>query len=149
VTVRFIAETEDVDYRFQFDKIPLPLHASMPEQLPALAFSSHAAPISLEFLKMAGEPDFPKVELRAVNHSNKTVRRLEMKLVFLDAKGSRLKESPGGTADLVPANTSAVLQTNAFFAPKETHRVEAEIDCVEFADATQWKPHAGAPTPGK
>jgi hypothetical protein len=159
VAVSFVAKAESIEYRFQFDKIPLPAHASMPEKLPPLESSRREAPVTLEFLRMAGKPNFPEVELRAVNHANKAVRKLEMRLTFFDAAGNKLEESPSshlgrydegrGLRILVVAGASGTFQTQAFFAPKETHRAVARVERIEFTDATAWKPGGEPPGPGK
>ena len=60
VAVFVIAERQEVEYTFRFQNIPLPDHASMPEQTAKLAFPDHDAPVTVEFVSILPDPSFPK-----------------------------------------------------------------------------------------
>ena len=103
-------------------------------------------------------PDNKNLKLRAVNHSNKDVREIDMLVVYLDGNGKKLKDFPGshtgmlhgdtGNVETVVAkNATAEFGQSAFFIPEETTSAAVRVRGVTFADATVWEPDSaeGAP----
>jgi hypothetical protein len=153
VVASFVAQKEEFNYAFQFDNLRLPDAADMPEQLAPTAFPGHDAPVTVEFVRIEPDEDFPKVWLRVANHANKAVRTLGMNLIYLDNKGNALKDWPAshsgqtdadrGTRTIVEPGATAQFRTTAFFLPKETERVSVIVDKVVFGDATDWRRGSG------
>ncbi|MBW3539250.1 MAG: hypothetical protein KY476_03190 [Planctomycetes bacterium] len=142
---------EELSYEFEIRDVPLPDHAQMPERLEEASFEGHPAPVTVEFVSLQRDDNFPKVQLRAVNHSNKDVRQIEMKFEYLDAAGKTLKDWPAnwsgdGTASdeaaALPAGKSADIETTAFFLPEEAKSVRPVVQRIIFADASEWAPPA-------
>jgi hypothetical protein len=103
----------------------------------------------VESLGLNRSENFSKVQLRATNHSNKDVRKLEFRLDYLDAQGQKLDDWPGtysGEASLgdqappiaVRSAQRAEFELQAHFAPEETKSVKARLVRVVCADGTVW-----------
>ena len=93
VSVRAISQTAVLDYPFTLGPIALPAHDQMPEALVPPTFSGHEAPVTVSFVKIAGDPDFPQVWLREANHADKDIQGIGMTLTYLDCGGNVLKTS--------------------------------------------------------
>lgn len=151
--VKVISESASMNYDFALSKIPLKLYRRMPEKIEPAKYAGHDAPVSLEFVKIAKENNFQKIEFKAVNHANKDVESLEMTLIFLDAAGKKLKESSsqyqrqpefdgrGGFVHkpTVRKNAEDQIEVPAFFMPEMTKTVKAELKGVRFIDAEVWE----------
>ena len=128
----------------------MPDHAKMPEELEPARFPGHEVPVTLEFVSLVREDsNFPEVRLRAINHSDKAIRKLQMTFTYLDADGKALKDWPSGhgapanldgdgPAVVVGPTDRAEFNATAFFMPEATQRVSVTVKSVEFADGTQW-----------
>jgi hypothetical protein len=145
-----IVRTALVEYPLELGPVPLRRYADQPEELEELAFEGEL-PLAVEFVRFTdrSDADFPKLELRVVNRSNKTVAEARVQLEYLDAEGAALKEFPHsltGTFDsdgekpLADARASATQELVAFFMPPETRSVRARLEEVVFADGTRWTP---------
>ena len=149
VRMKLVTESEVLEYAFELKHIALTKSAEMPVALEALAFEGHAAPISVEFAAFTdrSDPDFPKVSVRAINHSNKDALNISAKFVYLDASGAILKDFPHtlqgsfsseGFQAVVGQAANAEVETTAFFMPVETVSLHAEVEEIEFIDGTVW-----------
>jgi hypothetical protein len=148
VVVSVVTRLENVNYDVTLKEIPVPNAGQRPLKLAPLQFTGDA-PVSLESLGFSKDRNFAKVKLRVKNHSNKDIRRVEMRLHYLDAAGKELKSWPaqadgsfnsrGGRQPVVKEKGTADLEVTAFFMPEGTKRVTAELQEVECADATGWK----------
>jgi hypothetical protein len=153
VTLKIITQLADMNYDFDLNDIPLTSHSKMPVKIEPAKFSGHNAPVSLEFVKIAGKENFRKVQFKAVNLSDKGIDSIDMNLVFLDAGGKKLKDFPSGyrgetqfgssgqqkQEPAVKKKATKQIEVTAFFMPKETKSVKAELKKVRFVDAETWK----------
>jgi hypothetical protein len=148
VVVSVVTEVKNVDYDVALKDIPVPDADQRPARLAPLQFTGDA-PVTLETLGISKDGNFAKVKLRVKNHSNKDIRRLDMRLHYLDAAGKELKSwsaqadgsfNPlGGRKPVVGQKGTAEVEVTAFFMPEGTKRVKAVLQEVECADATSWK----------
>ncbi|MCH7687068.1 MAG: hypothetical protein IH899_10375, partial [Planctomycetes bacterium] len=153
VTLKIITQLADMKYDFAFNDIPLASYAKMPVKISPAKFPGHNTPVSLEFVKITGKENFRKVQFKVVNHSDKGIDSINMKLVFLDTGGKKLKDFPSGyrgptqigpngqrvQKPAVNKNATKQIEVTAFFMPKETKSVKAELRKVRFVDAETWK----------
>jgi predicted Zn finger-like uncharacterized protein len=158
VTAKFITQIEELNYEFRLADVPLKSYAKMPVKIEPAKFAGHEAPVTLQFVKIVPNPDFPSfppnVRFRVINHADKEIKRLDMKLEYLDSGGKKLKEWPlasysatrtasqTGPAIVVAGNAKAEFDSNAPFMPKETKTVAVTLKKVRFVDAEEWKPKA-------
>jgi hypothetical protein len=149
VAVTLVTAREELEYEFHLENVPVPQAEERPEALQPLEFAGHPEPVSVESLGLNRSENSPKVQLRATNHSNKDVRKLEFRLDYLDAQGQKLDDWPGtysGEASLgdqappiaVRSAQRAEFELQAHFAPEETKSVKARLVRVVCADGTVW-----------
>jgi hypothetical protein len=153
VTLKVITQLADMNYDFAFNDIPLTSYAKMPVKITPAKFPGHDTPVSLEFVKITGEDNFRKVQFKLVNHSDKGIDKIDMKLVYLDANGKALKYFPSGYSGTtqfgpegqqiqepaVKKKATKQIEVTAFFMPEETKTVEVELRRVRFVDAETWQ----------
>jgi len=149
IVVSVVAGLKEQNYDVELTDIPVPDARRRPEKLQPLQFTGDA-PVSLEFLRISGDGNFKKVELRVKNISNKDIRKIDMRLHYLDASGKELKDWPanatgsfdpqtGQRKPVVEKNGTADVKVTAFFMPDETRSVRLELEGITCADATTWK----------
>lgn len=149
VVVSVVKKLENVDYDVTLKDIPVPNADQRPVKLASLQFTGDA-PVTLEVLDISRKNNSGKVKLQITNHSNKDLRRIEMRLHYLDASGKELKNwsaqadsrfNPrgGGRKPVVGKKATAEVEVTAFFMPRETKRVTAELQEVLCSDATNWR----------
>jgi hypothetical protein len=92
-----MAEVKDIDYPFCLENVPLPSPEKMPEMLEALSFTGHAAPVTVEVVKLLPEQHPPAVELRLTNKFNKDIRKMSLRLNYRrPVAGRRATGRPSG-----------------------------------------------------
>lgn len=135
---RIAVTLEPVEYEFAIRDLPVPNHEQMPEALTELTFDG-ATPLTLEYVKLAGNENFRQAVFKASNHSNKEIRNVSLMMHFLDSDGKELaKNSSFYTGDAIPAGGELEIQAAAFFMPDGTESIRGSIELVEFADASEW-----------
>jgi hypothetical protein len=152
VVLKVISAIEHAEYEFALDEIPLPGAAGMPEKLVPATFPGHPAPVTLEFVRIASAQFPAKAQFRVVNHSDKDVRLIDVKLVYLDSTGRAVKDWPSvkhtpsssadqkGPALVVRKKATAVIEVDTPFLPETARTVRATPNQVVFSDATEWMP---------
>ncbi len=149
VLARVTLATTDLSFRLPLGGIALDAER-MPARIVPARFPANRGPVTLQFLKIVGSADFPKLLVRAVNHSDKPIRRIDLKADYRDAAGKSLEvkphvqdaERPVGRRELpvlVPKGQSAEFEILAFFMPKATRDVALTVESVQFSDTTEWK----------
>ena len=87
--------------------------------------------------------------LEAVNRSNKDALVGHVKFHYLDAAGKEVGDcsttltggfSGKGHAPVVTRESSASVESTAFFMPKDAKTLRVVIHRVEFVDGTVWEP---------
>jgi hypothetical protein len=135
-----------LEHAFELTGVPLRHHAEMPEKLLELAFEGDA-PVTVEFLRISkADADFPEIELRIRNVSNKNADHVSVDLRYLDASKAELGTfqptltGSFGSDGFKPfaAGAEEVQETTAFFMPEGTVSVDVSVSGVEFSDATTW-----------
>lgn len=155
MTAKVLSEMKPVEYGFKLENVLLAADPKKPEKIEPATFPGHKVPVTLEFMKSAAQGNITKIQVRAVNHSDKDIHMLEMKFVYLDGSGKKLDEFahvnytpppmfPQKEVPLVVAkNSTATFEVHAFFMPPGTKKVDITVSRVGFADATEWRPGAG------
>jgi hypothetical protein len=97
-------------------------------------------PLVLEFVKMTGEGQDRRGELRIFNFQDQDVKKVHLTLRYLDAAGKELKTFPWSVMQnpVVEAKKSATIEAGAFI-PEGTTRVEAVLREVELAGGGKWE----------
>ncbi len=150
--VKVISAVEYVEYGFALDGLPLPGAAGMPEKLVPVNFTGHDTPVSVEFVRITS-PRFPaKAQFRVVNHADKDVRFVGLKLTYLSSSGKVVGEWPhasysGPTPQdrkeprfVVTRNATALVEMDTPFLPDGAQSIRTELNKVVFSDATEWMP---------
>ena len=147
VVVSVVTEVKNVDYDVTLKDIPVPEADQRPVKLAPLQFTGDA-PVTLETLGISKDGNFAKVKLRIKNLANKDIRRVEVRLHYLDAGGKELKNwtahadgsfGPRGRKPVIEKKATAEVEVTAFFMPEGTKRVKAVLQEVQCADGTDWK----------
>lgn len=149
VRIKIVTGRVAMDFPFELRGIPLEHHAGQPGRLTPLAFDGHSGPVEVDFLGFAErDAHMPQARLRVRSHANKDSLRLQVRFVYLDARGKALKEFPHtitgrftvrGHEPVVTAGASGEVESTAFFVPDEANSLRVEVDGVEFVDGTEWK----------
>jgi hypothetical protein len=163
VVVKVVTEVQDLAYEFQLENIPLRHAAERPVKLEPARFTGHAAPATVELAAVSKERGFPKLRLRAVNHSDKDIRALEMTLTFLSngkSYQSPAAYKPRGSEPIWdmthgrqvakwesnPMPIAVARQATVEFEPtswsnppKEVKGTTVRVERVEFTDGSEWK----------
>ena len=149
VRMKLVTKRRVLEYPFALRDVPLARWSEMPEKIEPLAFGSWDAPIVVRFLGFADrDSQFPKVNVRVKNHSNKVVLTAHVELGYLDEHGKTLKDFPHtlqgtftaqGHQPLAAKGATADTEATAFFMPAETKRIAVRVDRVEFIDGSQWQ----------
>lgn len=146
--VRSVLEQREVTHPFRLGPIPLAAYARMPTRVEAPRFDGHPEPLGVEFDRVERQTPFARVHFRAMNHTDRPVRSLELRLAYLDGEGRTLEErtewlhgerSPGKPPLLLPASAPGTLEVRPFSLPAGTARVAATVRSVTFVDATTWR----------
>lgn len=149
IHLKFISETETLEYPFELGPIPLEQYEQMPEKIAELEFGEAAAPLEAEFVRfMEDDPNFPEIEIQIVNHSNKDTTTYFADFIYEDASGEELDNmpttltgnfTPDGHQPLAEAGATTLHTTTAFSMPEDTVNVRIEPIHVEFVDGTKWE----------
>jgi hypothetical protein len=151
VVVKVVVETKVVEYDFRFENLPLTADTRKPEKIVPATFPGHDTPFTLEFVKITDSGNFPKAQFRLVNHSDKDLHAIDMKLDYLNAQGAKIKDwfrtSHAPTpilpikevAILVAKQGTVLIEINAPFMPAGTAKINAIPLKVIFADASVWE----------
>jgi hypothetical protein len=135
---RIVTAFQPVEYTMTVAGIPLPNHDQMPESLPELSFDGDS-PMTLEFVRIAGDENFREAVFRATNHTNKVVEALELTMQYLDENGDKLEDQiASASEDPVPPGGTQEFEVAAYFMPDETKTVGAVLESIEFSDASNW-----------
>jgi hypothetical protein len=161
--VQVTAAVDVLSHDFQLRDVPF-TRQLMPARLEPVRFPGHPAPVSVEFVAWSDYPfNFNMLaqpnrsgparnlfaHVRAVNHSDKAVERLQLALTYRDADGKVVHEMPF-TYNLWPISSSGLSLPNVirrgdegeFYLANQHDAKQLTIKVVEvgFADATIWKP---------
>jgi hypothetical protein len=157
VHLKIVSKVTEVEYPIELKNIPLNHHAEMPEKLETLLFAGHDAPVTVEFIEIRKDPNFPpehapeNILVRVTNHSNKNAHSIRCQLVYLDEQGSEVerfsappttltgKVTQDGIQPVVARNATEEVETTAFFMPGQTKNVRVDLQGVEFIDGTTWR----------
>jgi hypothetical protein len=146
VEIQVADKTESVKYPFSFQTIPVPNFAQMPEKLLKLEFTG-SAPVAFQFGKLVTKDFGGQAQRNAVfnvtNSSNKGLTGYQLKLIYLDSTGKKLKDFPhsmGATPNQFPRpGKTKPMDVHLAFSPAETAKVGVEVQKVYFTDGTEWK----------
>lgn len=142
-----VCDVAEVSYPFTIRGIPLARYDQQPERLEPLSFDGDA-PLTVDFVRFTERGDFPKVELRLFNSSNKEAVSAQATFVYFDGNGIELESFPhslsgefsfDGTQPLARAGATTTQEAVAFFVPPRTASITVRVDAVSFADASQWE----------
>jgi hypothetical protein len=151
VVVKVVAETKVVEYDFHFENLPLTADPRKPEKIVPATFPGHETPFTLEFVKITASGNFSKAQFRLVNHSDKDLRAIDMKLDYLNAQGAKIKDwfrtshaptpmLPMKEVPILVARQGTVLvEIDAPFMPAGTAKINAIPLKAIFGDATVWE----------
>ena len=149
IKMKLITERKDLEFPFELKDIPLAHHSEMPEKLEALSFTGHKSPIEVHFVALKErDTNFPKADLRTINHSNKDALLINTQFIYLDGSGKELKRFPNslngaftskGQEPVAAKGAKKDMESAAFFMPKETQNIRVIIDSVKFVDGTVWE----------
>ena len=154
IHLKIISKVSEIEYPIELKNIPLNRHAEMPEKLESLAFTGHDAPLSVEFIEIRKDPNFPpehapdNIVVRITNHSNKDALNVRTVFVYLDERGTELESSPNtltgtytqdGQEPVAKFGATVEVETTAFFMPDETTTVRIDLQEVKFIDGTTWR----------
>ncbi len=138
-------EQRPVKFDLAITDVPLALADQMPEQLEALTFSGHDAPVQIDFVAMVSRDNFFKnAKARVTNFSNKPVRSVIATGDCMDASGKpsfRGIPVPFGRDEMAPivqAAATAQITTANSSAPMNTADLKLQIKQVQFADGSVW-----------
>ncbi len=152
IVVKVISVVEYAEYEFALDDILLPGAVGMPEKLIPAEFPGHDAPVSVEFVRITSAGFPAKGQFRLINHSNKDVRLVDLKLVYLDAAGRELSNWPNtsytdqiaqemkGPPLAVGKKATAIVEIDSPFLPETAKSIRASVNKLEYSDATEWVP---------
>jgi hypothetical protein len=165
----FVAQ-EELAYDFEMRDIPLTQR--QPEQLEPAVFPGQKAPVSVKIRRFtpavgplsqgttSAVPRIPgHIDYELVNHCQKAVVKMQLKLTYLDASGRVLREtsrtlrrravSYDGRLDVLsPAKDNPFGEHGSFLptlpldpnSPADTKGVAITVMQVGFADGTAWPP---------
>jgi hypothetical protein len=166
----FKAVVAQEELAYDFEMRDLPLIQRQPVQLEPALFPGQEAPVSIKivsFTPAVGPPSqgtpsaalrIPgRIDYQLVNHCQKAVVKVRLKLTYLDASGRLLKETSStlrrravsydGRLDvLLPAKESPLAERGFSQPPllmdpglpADTKRISATVIHVGFADGTTW-----------
>jgi hypothetical protein len=138
------------EYEFLLENLPLSSAERMPEKLTPASFPGRDVPLSLDFVRVIRDGFVVKAQFRLINHSDKAVRTVSLKLDYLNQAGqsvgnwSNLEHSATAKPQqkdlplLVGKNATAVIEVQAPFLPANATTVKAVPLKAVFADATEW-----------
>ncbi len=149
ILVKLVTKRKTIDLPFEISDIPLRKFADQPERLEALSFGNFVAPASLRFKGFVEHENgqFPEAKLDVVNHSNKPIQTLQVRFVYVDARGKKLGDHPhtvqgtftaAGWVELVKAKGRVENVLTALFRPENTKGMKPELMSVAFMDGTSW-----------
>lgn len=133
-----ITSSVSIVFPYEIKDIVIPNPEQMPERLAELEIEGDS-PVTLKFVKLAGDKNIRKIVFRVTNHTNKQAEAIDLQVKYLNASGKVLKETRSSLRDEVPAGDELECEANAFFMPKETTAVEATVSKITFADASEWQ----------
>ncbi len=149
IHLKLITKSALLEYPFELGPIPLESYAQMPEKLIELDYGNAAAPLSAEFVRhVKADPNFPEIEVRLVNHSNKDVTSYFADFIYEDASGNKIDNMPTtltgeysfeGSQPLAKAGETKLQTTTAFSMPEGTKSITIQPIHVEFVDGSRWE----------
>lgn len=149
IRMKIVLASEVNLYPFAFNAVPLMHSAEQPEQLEALDFGAHDAPLKVTFVAITErDPNFSETKVSIENVSNKTPESAFVEFVYLDGNGNELESFPhtingefttdGFQPLAMPGETVESVQS-AFQMPEATQSIEFRVNHVEFMDGTRWE----------
>ncbi|MEZ5974590.1 MAG: hypothetical protein R3E96_07035 [Planctomycetota bacterium] len=143
-----LVETRASRQPFVLRNIPLPGHDKQPESEVALEFEG-SQPVSVVFGDFEDRnSEFPRLRLRSVCHSNKSVRNVQVKLVYLNEKNKAIGDAFATLSNtdftspdqcFLQVGEAKTTSEPAFFMPAEVVSVQVAVQAVEFMDASRWQ----------
>ncbi len=150
VRLKMVLASDVSVYPFEFDAVPLKRAVEQPEQLAALDFGNHDAPLLFTFVEITKrDSDFSEAKVTIENVSNKLPQSAFVDFVYLDASGNELDSFPhtingSFTADgwepLAKPGEKVDTEQTAFQMPGNTQSIAFHINHIEFMDGTTWEP---------
>ncbi len=139
-------------FPFAFTAVPLLKAAEQPEQLTALDFGVHPAPLKLTFVEITKrDSNFSEAKVSIENVSNKLPQSVFVDFVYLDGSGKELDSFPhtingsfssDGWSPLAKPGEKVDTDQTAFQMPENTQSISFRLNHVEFMDGTKWEPEA-------
>jgi hypothetical protein len=151
-----VVTVQTVEYPYEFKDVPL--RQRPPRQIEPVRFPGHDTPVSLEFVRLVpqrervpsiadGPVATPAVTLKLVNHCQKRVEQLRLKVLFFDATGQLLKEAVVRKAmlnrrefKLEPFKAGEPFDVEVPELPEGAVKATATVLTVGFTDGTAWRP---------
>lgn len=113
-----------------------------PEPVVPLDFGNRRRPVQLDFVEFTGSGSEKGVKVSAINHANKPLRKLTVKMYFLDAGSNPLGEKESflvaGESPLVDKNSRAELEFKPLVIPADARKAIVELRETQFTDGTRW-----------
>lgn len=113
-----------------------------PEPVVPLDFGNRRRPVQLEFVEFTGSGAAKGVKVTAINHANKPLRKLAVKIYFLDSGANPLGEKEafllGGETPLVDKNSQVELEFKDLTIPPDARKAILELRETQFTDGTRW-----------
>ncbi len=149
IRMKIVLASEVNLYPFAFNAVPLMHAAEQPEQLEALDFGAHDAPLKVTFLAITDrDPNFSEVKVSIENVSNKTPKNTFVDFVYLDGGGNELESFPhtingefttDGYQPIAKPGETVESEQSAFQMPEATKTIAFRVNHVEFMDGTRWE----------
>jgi hypothetical protein len=113
-----------------------------PEPVVPLEFGNRRRPVQLDFVEFTGSGTEKGVKVAAKNHANKALRKVTVKMYFLDAGANPLGEKEtflvAGETPLVEKQSEAELEFKNLVIPPDARRAIIELRETQFTDGTRW-----------
>jgi hypothetical protein len=101
-------------------------------------------PLTIECKKIEPDPrqSLQSITLTLTNTSAKAVSFVTMRMIYLDDKGTKLKEwtTRRELDPVLPPNSNVELDQPAYYMPLVTKHVKVELEAARFTDGTEWTP---------
>lgn len=134
-----VAATTTLDWPFAIANIPFSRFEEMQEAIEPLMFAAES-PVTLTLLGSEEHEQGTVLLLEAVNHSNKDLSLVYLKLRCLDAAREELDVVPHAHPGFpaVAAHETVEIRIPGFVAPAGTVTIEPELVSIRALDATTW-----------
>ncbi|MCX8157430.1 MAG: hypothetical protein N3J91_13465 [Verrucomicrobiae bacterium] len=123
-------------------EVEAPKPPPAPEPIVPLDFGNRRRPVQLDFVEFTGSGAERGVKVAAKNHANKPLRKLTVKLYFLDSGANPVGEREAlllaAETPLVEKNSEAELEFKNVIIPADARKAIIELRETQFTDGTRW-----------